>query len=28
MRSKLDPMKRVARMLRGHRDLLLNWFQA
>lgn len=28
LRSKLDPMKRVARMLRGHRDLLLNWFRA
>jgi transposase len=28
MRSRLDPMKRVARMLRNHRDLLLNWFPA
>jgi transposase len=28
MRSKIDPMKRVARMLRGHRELLLNWFRA
>ena len=28
MRSKLDPMKRVARMLRTHRELLLNWFRA
>lgn len=28
MRSKLDPMKRIARMLRGHRELLLNWFRA
>ena len=28
MRSKLEPMKRVARMLRGHRGLLLNWFRA
>ena len=28
MRSKLDPMKRVARMLRRHRELLLNWFRA
>jgi len=28
MRSKIDPMKRVAKMLRKHRGLLLNWFQA
>jgi transposase len=28
LRSKLEPMKRVARMLRGHRELLLNWFRA
>ena len=28
MRSRLDPMKRVARMLRVHRPLLLNWFRA
>jgi len=28
MRSKLEPMKEVARMLRGHRKLLLNWFHA
>jgi transposase len=28
MRSKIDPMKRVARMLRKHRALLLNWFRA
>jgi len=28
MRSKLDPMKKVARMLRNHRGLLLNWFKA
>ncbi len=28
MRSKLDPMKRVAKMLRRHRPLLLNWFRA
>ena len=26
MRSKIGPMKRVARMLRGHRPLILNWF--
>ena len=28
MRSKIEPMKKVARMLRNHRDLLLNWFTA
>jgi transposase len=28
MRSQLEPMKRVARMLRNHRDLILNWFVA
>lgn len=28
MRSKIQPMKKVARMLRGHRELLLNWFRA
>jgi len=28
MRSRLEPMKKVARMLRSHRPLLLNWFQA
>jgi transposase len=28
MRSKLVPMKKVARMLRSHRTLLLNWFRA
>lgn len=28
MRSKIDPMKKVTRMLRGHRELLLNWFRA
>jgi len=28
MRSKIEPMKRVARMLRKHRPLLLNWFRA
>jgi transposase len=28
MRSKIEPMKRVARMLRGHRELILNWFRA
>jgi transposase len=28
MRSKIEPMKKVARMLRSHRDLILNWFRA
>jgi transposase len=28
MRSRLEPMKKVARMLRRHRPLLLNWFRA
>lgn len=28
MRSKIDPMKSVARMLRNKRELLLNWFVA
>ena len=28
MLSKIDPMKKVARMLRSHRPLLLNWFRA
>lgn len=26
MRSRIEPMKKVARMLRNHRTLLLNWF--
>ena len=28
MRSRLDPMKKVARTLRNHRELILNWFGA
>lgn len=28
MRSKLEPMKKVAMSLRNHRELLLNWFKA
>ena len=28
MRSKIEPMKKVARRLRKHRPLLLNWFRA
>jgi transposase len=28
LRSRISPMKQVARMLRKHRELLLNWFRA
>ena len=28
MRSKLDPLKKVAKTLRSHRELILNWFRA
>lgn len=28
MRSRLDPLKKVARTLRSHRELILNWFVA
>ena len=28
MRSRLAPMKKVARMLRSHEELILNWFRA
>ena len=28
MRSRIEPMKKVARMLRSHEDLILNWFKA
>ncbi|MBI4574862.1 MAG: ISL3 family transposase [Planctomycetes bacterium] len=28
MRSRLEPMQKVARMLRRHRELILNWFRA
>jgi len=28
MRSRLEPMQRVAHMLRRHRPLILNWFRA
>jgi len=28
MRSRIEPMKKVARMLRSHRSLILNWFRA
>lgn len=27
MRSRLEPMKKIARMLRSHRALILNWFE-
>ena len=28
MRSRIEPMKKVARTLRSHRDLILNYFRA
>jgi transposase len=28
MRSKIEPMKKIARSLREHRELILNWFRA
>lgn len=28
MRSRIEPMKGIARMLRNHQDLVLNWFKA
>ena len=28
MRSRLGPMKKVARSLQRHHDLILNWFRA
>ena len=28
MRTRLEPMKKVARSLRDHRELILNWFRA
>ena len=28
LRSRLEPMRKVARMLRTHEDLILNWFRA
>lgn len=28
MRSRLEPLKKVARSLSGHRELILNWFRA
>jgi transposase len=28
MRSKIEPLKKVAKMLHRHRELILNWFRA
>ena len=28
MRSRIDPMKKIARMIRSHKPLILNWFKA
>ena len=28
MRSRIDPMKKIARSLRDHRELILNYFRA
>ena len=28
MRSKIDPMKKVAKQIRKHKELMLNWFEA
>ena len=28
MRSRLEPMKKIARRIRTHRPLILNWFRA
>src|SRR5216117_1799366 len=28
MRSRIEPMKKIVRMLRSHRDLILNYFKA
>jgi len=28
LRSRIEPMKKIARSLREHRDLILNWFRA
>lgn len=28
MRSKIEPMKKVAKQVRKHKDLMLNWFEA
>jgi transposase len=28
MRSRLEPMKKVAKTIRAHKQLMLNWFEA
>ncbi|GAH19363.1 unnamed protein product, partial [marine sediment metagenome] len=28
MRSKIEPLKTVAKTIRNHRELILNWFKA
>ncbi|MDP7453270.1 MAG: transposase, partial [Arenicellales bacterium] len=28
MRSKIEPLKKVAKTMRNHRELILNWFTA
>ena len=28
LRSRIEPMKKVARTMRAHRELILNWFKA
>ncbi len=28
LRSRIEPMRKVARMLRSHEELILNWFRA
>ena len=28
LRSRIEPMKKIARSLRAHRPLILNWFRA
>jgi transposase len=28
MRSRIEPMKKIAKTLRGHRELILNYFRA
>ncbi len=28
MRSRLEPMKKIAHMIRVHKPLILNWFEA
>jgi transposase len=28
MRSRIEPMKKIAHMIRSHKPLILNWFEA